>query len=32
MLETKKILSKKPAPTDQIQTALIWFGLVRILF
>jgi len=29
MLETKKkLLSKKTAPTDQIQTALVWFGLV----
>jgi len=28
---TKKLLSKKIAPTDQIQTALVWFGSNFIL-
>jgi len=28
----QKIVSKKTASIDPTQTALVWFGLIRILF
>jgi len=31
MLKTKKLLSKKTAPTDSIQNTFVWFGSDFIL-